>query len=270
MTYPVVGPLGSGPEWALLDDVLYGPSIFFHYEEPIGVDAATKAYLDETVQKVYDALNQSGSRFSMSTYVPKGKACVQATEARGEYIAGYLPPTWTVLSYTVDLPSTMLQNYFETKEGPHTYNVIRWDDPKTKLSHYWIADTYVRLYVKYIGNHPPDGAHLTPLSVSLRGRDMDAEPATSIFVGGWQWTWQLLTGSQGRDMLTLSPGGAASLLDLGYKGKWSNTGNRLTIAWNGRQPGQEDQMTLSRDAGGNSFLNGKNFQCAWIRGEKVM
>jgi hypothetical protein len=166
MGFPVI-PLAVGAlATVAAKPLMYGSGAhLFSSADPAGEDAATTAALKKTITKVYDQLKASGWRYSINNYITGG-ACVQATADRGKYLQSFLPTTWTILSCTVDAPRPF-KDHGET--GSHTFNVVRCDDPKNQKTHYWIADTYVILYVQYLGSSLPSDMFITPQTSELKG-----------------------------------------------------------------------------------------------------
>ena len=149
MPFPIVAVAFGAVAAAATPYVLYG-SVAYLPDVPSGMDAATLRYTENRLGVVHEGLVKRGWDFSVTTHVPAGKSCVEASESRGRFIAGLLSDRWEVFCCTVSA-------------GTHTFNVVKFQN------HHWIVDSYVIVYVKYIGRSIPSGMAITPLSSSWRG-----------------------------------------------------------------------------------------------------
>lgn len=87
------------------------------YLPPSGIPLKDYKYAEIVVTNVMNSLVIQ-LNFIMSRYVPFGKSCVDASEDRGNYLAGILPITWCVDSYTYwSSLHTVNLIYFQASDG---------------------------------------------------------------------------------------------------------------------------------------------------------
>jgi hypothetical protein len=149
MPFPIVAVAFGAVAAAATPYLLYG-SVAYLPDTPSGMDAATLKLTEDALLVVHQGLVKRGWDFSITTHVPAGKSCVEASESRCRFIAGLLSDKWEVFSCTVSA-------------GTHTFNVVKYQN------HHWIVDSYLIVYVKYIGSSIPSGMAITPGNSIWRG-----------------------------------------------------------------------------------------------------
>lgn len=154
MPFPIVAVAVGAVAAASLPYLLYGQVAYFPSDDPTEMDPATLKSVNDALMSVHQKLVERGSEFGITQHVPAGKSCVEASEKRGSFIASLLSNKWQVFSYTVSAET-------------HTFNVVRYDDHRQ--IHYWIIDSYLIVYIKYVGSSPPVGMTQTPQSKSYWG-----------------------------------------------------------------------------------------------------
>jgi hypothetical protein len=150
MPFPIVAVAVGAVAVAVTPYLLYG-SLAYLPDVPSSMDAASFKSAEDALAVVHTNLIAHSWDYAVTNHVPYGKSCVEASESRGPFIAGLLSSEWEVFSCTVSA-------------GTHTFNVVRFK------GNYWIVDSYVIVYIKYIGGSIPVGMAITPMSRSYRGR----------------------------------------------------------------------------------------------------
>lgn len=143
MAFPVVAVAVFSAAAAALPYMLYGHNAYFPSDEPNDLDAATLKSVNDALMAVHQKLIEKGSEYSISKHAFSGESCVEASEKRAAFIASLLSNQWEVWSCTVNVMT-------------HTFNVVKFKN------HLWIVDSYLIVYVKYIGISLPADIIMTP------------------------------------------------------------------------------------------------------------
>jgi len=149
MPFPIVAVAFGVAAAAVTPYLLFG-SVAYSSDTPSGMDAATLKTAEDALALVHQNLVSHGWDYGITKHLYYKKSCVEASASRAPFIAGLLSSQWEVFSCTVSA-------------GTHTFNVVKFNN------HYWIVDSYVFVYIKYIGNAIPAGMAITPMSQSYRG-----------------------------------------------------------------------------------------------------
>lgn len=150
MAFPIVAVAVFSGAALALPYILYGRSSYFPSDEPNSLDAPTLKSVNDTLMGVHQKLVEKGSEYSILKHVPFGKSCVEASEKRAAFIASLLSNQWEVLSCTVNIMT-------------HTFNIVKFKN------HIWIVDSYVIVYIKYVGTSLPADIIMTPQSRKYHG-----------------------------------------------------------------------------------------------------
>ncbi len=149
MPFPIVAVAVGAIAVAVTPYLLYG-SVVYLPDVSSTMDAASFKSAEAALAVVHQKLVAQGWTYSLPNYVPYGKSCVEASDSRAPFIASLLPSDWEVFSCTVS-------------SGTHTFNVVCFK------GNYWLVDSYLIVYLKYLGSYIPGGMAQTPMSKFCRG-----------------------------------------------------------------------------------------------------